>query len=959
MGSWSASGNYPIGSAVIDLNGSSYINITGSNTGDPSGDPTDWNLLASVGATGSTGAQGIQGIQGPIGPTGDQGIQGIQGPIGPTGPTGDTGATGATGATGLVWMGSWSASGNYPIGSAVIDLNGSSYINITGSNTGDPSGDPTDWNLLASVGATGSTGAQGIQGIQGPIGPTGDQGIQGIQGPIGPTGPTGDTGATGATGATGLVWMGSWSATGNYPIGSAVIDLNGSSYINITGNNTVDPSTDPTDWNLLASVGATGSTGAQGIQGSDGPTGPTGDQGIQGIQGPIGPTGPTGDTGATGATGATGLVWMGSWSASGNYPIGSAVIDLNGSSYINITGSNTGDPSGDPTDWNLLASVGATGATGSQGPQGAQGVTGPTGANGMNGAPGANGATGPAGPTGATGATGTFGAGVNRQTSAIYTAQSTDNGELITMNYSSGIALLNLPSTPPSSTWYVAVEDLSSSPLQIGAGFPAVINGSGLPITLQPYQVINVWTDGTNYFTGAPLAAGANITLSASSNGITISAAGSITGVTAGTGLSGGGNSGNVTLSNSGVLSFNTRTGAVVPALNDYSFGQISGSVGGTQLSGTYTNALTFNNASNAFSGATFTGGSFSGTGTGLTALNAGNLASGTILAARMPALTGDVTSTVGTVATTLSALQGKTLTITSPANGQTLQYNAGTSTWVNATPNAGTITSVTGTAPISVSTVSGAATVSCPTCNTSSANVSTATTLTSGQLVVGTGTTTVGVGNLTGDVTTSGGTATTVGKIQGVAVASTAPTTNQVLQYNGTQWTPAAAPDVASSMVVKYATATNSVTIPCPGGYVAHGGGGYNGGGDHYNISGPTFSPTLTTALVSGSTGNVTLHVTAIPAAMSVNDSLTIGVGQTTQVVTVSVAAAANATSITVTSFTANANYAVGTPVNDTTRTVQSTPPTSGTGTFIPTGWYFSDTADAVTVEGYAVCSQ
>lgn len=43
------------------------------------------------------------------------------------------------------------------------------------------------------------------------------------------------------------------------------------------------------------------------------------------------------------------------------------------------------------------------------------------------------------------------------------------------------------------------------------------------------------------------------------------------------------------------------------------------------------------------------------------------------------------------------------------------------------------------------------------------SGGVSTAVTLTSGQLIVGAGTTNIGVGNLSGDVTTSGGTATTI----------------------------------------------------------------------------------------------------------------------------------------------------------------------------------------------------
>lgn len=47
------------------------------------------------------------------------------------------------------------------------------------------------------------------------------------------------------------------------------------------------------------------------------------------------------------------------------------------------------------------------------------------------------------------------------------------------------------------------------------------------------------------------------------------------------------------------------------------------------------------------------------GVGTNLTALNASNLGSGTVPAARMPALTGDATSTVGTVATTVTKING------------------------------------------------------------------------------------------------------------------------------------------------------------------------------------------------------------------------------------------------------------------------------------------------------------
>ena len=58
--------------------------------------------------------------------------------------------------------------------------------------------------------------------------------------------------------------------------------------------------------------------------------------------------------------------------------------------------------------------------------------------------------------------------------------------------------------------------------------------------------------------------------------------------------------------------------------------------------------------------------------------------ATGTLAAARMPALTGDVTSTVGTVGTTVEKIRGVTVNATAPTTGQALIYNG--SEWV-ATP--------------------------------------------------------------------------------------------------------------------------------------------------------------------------------------------------------------------------------------------------------------------------------
>ena len=52
-----------------------------------------------------------------------------------------------------------------------------------------------------------------------------------------------------------------------------------------------------------------------------------------------------------------------------------------------------------------------------------------------------------------------------------------------------------------------------------------------------------------------------------------------------------------------GVTSFNGRTGAVVPAANDYGFSLLSGTLGGSQLSGAYGNAVTLSNTSNVYYG--------------------------------------------------------------------------------------------------------------------------------------------------------------------------------------------------------------------------------------------------------------------------------------------------------------------------------------------------------------------
>lgn len=111
-----------------------------------------------------------------------------------------------------------------------------------------------------------------------------------------------------------------------------------------------------------------------------------------------------------------------------------------------------------------------------------------------------------------------------------------------------------------------------------------------------------------------------------------------------------------------------------------------------------------------------------------------------TLSATKLPALTGDVTSSEGSAATTVERLRGRTVATTAPTSGQVLSWNSATSQWEPATVTSGS-------------------------------------------------------NSLSGDLSGTTSSATVV-KIQGTAVAATAPTSGQVLKYNGTAWAPAADTD-------------------------------------------------------------------------------------------------------------------------------------------------------------------
>jgi hypothetical protein len=177
QGAWSNSATYAQ-NAAVSYNGSSYISLIASNTGnEPDTSTSQWSVLAQPGATGPTGATGAAGPPGPVGPQGD------------TGATGPQGAQGDPGPSGMTFQGVWSNSHAYALND-VVYYNGTSYINLYSVNTGqEPDISPVTWAPLALRGPTGPTGATGAQGPTGLQGPTGNAGAAGSNGTNGTNGP--------------------------------------------------------------------------------------------------------------------------------------------------------------------------------------------------------------------------------------------------------------------------------------------------------------------------------------------------------------------------------------------------------------------------------------------------------------------------------------------------------------------------------------------------------------------------------------------------------------------------------------------------------------------------------------------------------------------------------------------------------------------------------------------------
>ena len=318
------------------------------------------------------------------------------------------------------------------------------------------------------------------------------------------------------------------------------------------------------------------------------------------------------------------------------------------------------------------------------------------------------------------------------------------------------------------------------------------------------------------------------------------------TGVTsnvAGTGISISGATGAVTITNTGVTSFNSRTGAVSPASGDYNFSQLSGTVTSAQMpafsgdvnstSGTTTltlgtvnsNAGSFGNAVNVptftvngkglITAASNTAITFPVTSvfgrTGAVAAAANDYAFsqifGALAATQLPAFTGDVTSPAGSSVNTLANVNSSVGTYTNA----TITVNAKGLVTAASSGVGGGVTSITGTAnQVIASAATGAVTLSLP------QSIATTSTPTFSTLSIGTSTT-LGTPSSYGCVSLTGG----AGGYSGVQFSSTTDLTTLMVQ-NGSATPITGMYNVSNSAWMWYFAGSTLTVGTVPGGNVS-----------------------------------------------------------------------------------------------------------------------------------------
>jgi hypothetical protein len=341
--------------------------------------------------------------------------------------------------------------------------------------------------------------------------------------------------------------------------------------------------------------------------------------------------------------------------------------------------------------------------------------------------------------------------------------------------------------------WNAAASQWQPAPAQAGNSAYAFATQVSvtIPGTVHQFGTANLVVDCYDNSTPPQLVEPDKIQISPTTYNVTINFSTAQTGYCvvngAGTAAVAGGGGGAVT-------SVFGRTGAVLSQTGDYSFGQISGSVGSSQLpgaggdvSGTLTaatvtglqtravantapangQALVWNSGASAWQPGTVSGsgavGSVFGR-TGAVTAQSGDYSfgqiSGTIGSSQFPAAGGDLSGNL--TAATVVGIQSRAVSNTAPANGQTLVWNSGVSAWQPGTiSGGGAVNSVFG--------------------RTGSVTAQT------GDYGFGQISGTVASGQLPGAGGDLGGTLTaaTVEAIQGQPVSTTLPSNGQALVWN------------------------------------------------------------------------------------------------------------------------------------------------------------------------------
>jgi hypothetical protein len=510
-------------------------------------------------------------------------------------------------------------------------------------------------------------------------GPAGLQGSQGVAGPMGTTGQAGPQGPAGATGSQGAPGDDGLSVLSGASDPATTVGVNGDFYINTATSKIFGPKV---AGNWPTGVSLIGPTGPQGPTGVTGTTGAAGSAGPIGPQGAAGPTGPPGATGAAGTNGS-GFDFRNAFNASASYAIDD-VVTYNGSTYVAIaasSGPSNPTPDTNASGWSVMAQEGTPGATGTAG---------------SAGAPGATGSQGPVGPTGTSGPQGPAGAspftldGAN----AVFTTGSVGIG----VDPPSTTAVLDVTSTTQG---LLAPRMTTSQRLAIATPANGLIVYDTTTKSLQIYDSV-----GTAWNQVADTAT-----------------TGSVTSVTASTPLivTNGTTTPAITLGTVPVANGGTGATTATVAINSLLPAQTGDNGDVLKTNGTIASW----------------GAAPTGTVTSVTGTSPITVATGTTT----PAITlGTVpVANGGTGATTTTAALANLLPTL--VSGAVLTNNGTVASW-GAAPT-GTVTSVTGTSPITVATGTTTPAITLGTVPVANGGTG-ATTLTQGQVLFGTGTTAI-----------------------------------------------------------------------------------------------------------------------------------------------------------------------------------------------------------------------